>query len=41
MGYDDFASLGRKDWTGGSTVVPWWTQIMEDVLKNHAIWLLG
>ncbi len=34
MGYDDFASLGRKDWTGGSTVVPWWTEIMEDVLKD-------
>ncbi len=34
MGYDDFASLGRKDWTGGSTVVPWWTEIMGDVLKD-------
>jgi penicillin-binding protein 1A len=34
MGYDDFASLGRKDWTGGSTVVPWWTNIMEQVLKE-------
>jgi penicillin-binding protein 1A len=34
MGYDDFASLGRKDWTGGSTVVPWWTDIMEQVLKD-------
>ncbi|MEK7857998.1 MAG: transglycosylase domain-containing protein [Elusimicrobiota bacterium] len=33
MGYDDFTSLGRKDWTGGSTVVPWWTAIMEDILK--------
>jgi penicillin-binding protein 1A len=35
MGYDDFASLGRKDWTGGSTVVPWWTDIMELVLKDY------
>jgi penicillin-binding protein 1A len=35
MGYDDFASLGRKDWTGGSTVVPWWTEIMEQVLKDE------
>ena len=34
MGYDDFASLGRKDWTGGSTVVPWWTDIMGEVLKD-------
>jgi len=34
MGYDDFASLGRKDWTGGSTVVPWWTEIMGGVLKD-------
>ncbi|MCX5789460.1 MAG: PBP1A family penicillin-binding protein [Elusimicrobia bacterium] len=35
MGYDNDASLGRKDWTGGSTVVPWWTQIMEVVLKEY------
>lgn len=34
MGYDDFSSLGRKDWTGGSTVVPWWTAIMEEILKD-------
>ncbi|MBI5884042.1 MAG: transglycosylase domain-containing protein [Elusimicrobia bacterium] len=34
MGYDDFGSLGKKDWTGGSTVVPWWTAIMEQVLKD-------
>ncbi len=35
MGYDDFTSLGRKDWTGGSTVVPWWTAIMEQALKDQ------
>ncbi|MFA6316372.1 MAG: PBP1A family penicillin-binding protein [Elusimicrobiota bacterium] len=35
MGYDDFGSLGKKDWTGGSTVVPWWTAIMEVVLKDY------
>ncbi|MBI5239283.1 MAG: PBP1A family penicillin-binding protein [Elusimicrobia bacterium] len=35
MGYDDFSSLGRKDWTGGSTVVPWWTEIMEQILKDQ------
>lgn len=33
-GYDDFATLGRKDWTGGSTVLPWWTEIMAYVLKD-------
>ncbi len=35
MGYDDFTSLGRKDWTGGSTVVPWWTDIMAEILKDY------
>ncbi|MBI4385767.1 MAG: PBP1A family penicillin-binding protein [Elusimicrobia bacterium] len=34
MGYDDFSSLGRHDWTGGSTVVPWWTEIMEPILRD-------
>ena len=34
MGYDDFSSLGRKDWTGGTTVLPWWTEIMAYVLKD-------
>jgi penicillin-binding protein 1A len=34
MGYDDFSSLGRKDLTGGSTVVPWWTDIMGEILKG-------
>jgi len=35
MGYDDFSSLGRHDWTGGSTVVPWWTEIMGGILKDY------
>lgn len=35
MGYDDFSSLGRHDWTGGSTVLPWWTEIMDGVLKDY------
>ena len=35
MGYDDFGSLWRKDWTGGSTVVPWWTEIMSEILKDY------
>ena len=34
MGYDDFSSLGRHDWTGGTTVVPWWTEIMAEILKE-------
>jgi penicillin-binding protein 1A len=34
MGYDDFASLGRTDWTGGSTVLPWWSEIMAFALKD-------
>ncbi|MBI3550349.1 MAG: transglycosylase domain-containing protein [Elusimicrobia bacterium] len=35
MGYDNDMSLGRKDWTGGSTVVPWWTAIMAQVLRDY------
>jgi penicillin-binding protein 1A len=35
MGYDDFSSLGGNDWTGGTTVVPWWTNIMEKVLQDY------
>lgn len=35
MGYDDFTSLGRTDWTGGSTVAPWWTEIMGEILKDY------
>ncbi|MFA6435196.1 MAG: transglycosylase domain-containing protein [Elusimicrobiales bacterium] len=37
MGYDDMTSLPMKDWTGGGTVVPWWTEIMETVLKEQPI----
>mgnify|MGYP001765330301 CR=1 FL=1 len=37
MGYDDFMSLSMKDWTGGGTVVPWWTEIMEQVLKDQPV----
>ena len=35
MGYDDMTSIPMKDWTGGGTVVPWWTEIMETVLKDQ------
>jgi len=37
MGYDDMTSLAMKDWTGGGTVLPWWTEIMESVLKEQPI----
>lgn len=37
MGYDDASSLGRKDLTGGSTVVPWWTRIMAEVFKDYPV----
>lgn len=37
MGYDDMSSLPMKDWTGGGTVVPWWTEIMETVLKDQPV----
>ena len=37
MGYDDMTSLPMKDWTGGGTVLPWWTEIMETVLKEQPI----
>ena len=37
MGYDDFSTIESKDWTGGATVVPWWTQIMAELLKNQPV----
>jgi len=37
MGYDDMTSLPMKDWTGGGTVLPWWTEIMDAVLKEQPI----
>jgi len=37
MGYDDMLSLPMKDWTGGGTVVPWWTEIMETILKDQPV----
>lgn len=35
MGYDDSESLGGRDWTGGGTVVPWWTDIMEQIFEEY------
>ena len=38
MGYDEMGlSIPIKDWTGGGTVVPWWTDIMEQVLKDQPV----
>lgn len=37
MGYDDFTSLGARDLTGGRTVLPWWTEIMQEVLKKYPV----
>lgn len=34
MGYDDQVMMSKSDWSGGGTVVPWWTEIMEVVLKE-------
>jgi len=35
MGYDDFSSLGRStSIQGGVTVLPWWTEIMGQTLKD-------
>ncbi|OGS12513.1 MAG: hypothetical protein A2285_09895 [Elusimicrobia bacterium RIFOXYA12_FULL_57_11] len=36
MGYDDMSSLPLKDWTSG-LVVPWWTEIMEAILKDQPV----
>jgi penicillin-binding protein 1A len=37
MGYDNFEPLGKKDVTGGSTVVPWWIDIMQSILKDYPV----
>ncbi len=35
MGYDDFSSLGRStSIQGGVTVLPWWTEIMGETLRD-------
>ncbi|MBI4064416.1 MAG: PBP1A family penicillin-binding protein [Elusimicrobia bacterium] len=35
MGYDNFEPLGKKDATGGSTVVPWWTQAVLPIIESY------
>ncbi|WP_424245802.1 penicillin-binding protein 1A [Elusimicrobium posterum] len=37
MGYDDDTSQKEGRWTGGGTVAPWWTDIMEHVLKDEEV----
>lgn len=37
MGYDDFSTIESKDWTGGATVVPWWTEIMKEVVGEMPV----
>ena len=37
MGYDDQIMMSKSDWTGGSTVLPWWTEIMASVLKDQPV----
>lgn len=34
MGYDDQVMMSKSDWSGGATVLPWWTEIMEGVFKD-------
>lgn len=35
MGYDDFSKIPSSDWTGGTTVAKWWTEIMKEILKDY------
>ncbi len=35
MGYDDDTAQESGKWTGGGTVAPWWTAIMQEVLKDE------
>lgn len=37
MGYDDFSKIPSSDWTGGTTVAPWWTDIMSEILKEYPV----
>lgn len=37
MGYDDQVMMSRQDWTGGATVLPWWTEIMGAVLQDQPV----
>ncbi len=37
MGYDDFSKIPSADWTGGSTVAKWWSEIMKEVLKSYPV----
>lgn len=37
MGYDDDTSQDSAKWTGGGTVAYWWTDIMQEVLKDEPV----
>jgi penicillin-binding protein 1A len=37
MGYDDFSKVPMSDWTGGTAVAPWWSDIMEEILKDYPV----
>ncbi len=37
MGYDDDTSQESGKWTGGGTVAPWWTSIMQELLKDEPV----
>lgn len=37
MGYDDDTFQKNSRWTGGGTVAPWWTDIMEVILKDEPV----
>ncbi|HBL18176.1 MAG: hypothetical protein A2X36_08710 [Elusimicrobia bacterium GWA2_69_24] len=37
MGYDDDTTLGKKAVTGGTVVVPWWSDIMKKVLEDYPV----
>lgn len=37
MGYDDDTAQESGKWTGGGTVAPWWTAIMQEVLKDEPV----
>lgn len=37
MGYDDDTAQETGKWTGGGTVAYWWTDIMQEVLKDEPV----
>ncbi|MBI2070566.1 MAG: PBP1A family penicillin-binding protein [Elusimicrobia bacterium] len=35
MGYDTPDALGKKDVTGGSTIVPWWIEVSRPIMESY------